>query len=537
MKKNLSILIGVFSVILLIFLFFWHEFESEYFEIVFYSVVCIEILITVLGFILNSIFEEKENKTDSLQDFFSDTLEGEKSAVKKTEKEKNESYETVLTEIGNPLQSIQAMAGILSEPLDENSQISAARLITKNIHLIKDIIGQKTYSDDQKIPEKDILLQLVQNVPVKKDVEHGISIGIYGDVNSYNLTLRLVLQSYGFFVRILERSQKALFAIEDDLIQMLIISPESENDEAFYLCKAIRKKYAVLEFPILMLVNKYNSYLMEKNFEGQINDFLVRPFDISALLGRIRILENYRNLWLEKQELLKSEKEKSTFLYFVTHNVNTPLTVLLNEIQKLQETAKNEKNEKLLSEIQSICDCTGQINIIIQNVLNSYRISDGRYLVNPKIINLEEFLLEENKFLIQKAKQKNQTFVFECNFQNPRIFCDENSLKGIYVNLVDNAIKYTLPEGNIKVRIDASEENIFLRVIDDGVGISEEKRPVLFNRFAGIGSKHGKNEHSVGLGLYVVNEICKLNGLELEYAENSEAVSGSIFTVIFKRLG
>ena len=87
MKKNLSILVSVFSVILLIFLFFWHEFESEYFEIVFYSVVCIEILITVLGFMLNSIFEEKENKTDSLQDFFSDTLEGEKSAVKKPEKE------------------------------------------------------------------------------------------------------------------------------------------------------------------------------------------------------------------------------------------------------------------------------------------------------------------------------------------------------------------------------------------------------------------------------------------------------------------
>ena len=99
MKKNLSILVSVFSVILLIFLFFWHEFESEYFEIVFYSVVCIEILITVLGFMLNSIFEEKENKTDSLQDFFSDTLEGEKSAVKKTEKEKIESFAYDLSKI------------------------------------------------------------------------------------------------------------------------------------------------------------------------------------------------------------------------------------------------------------------------------------------------------------------------------------------------------------------------------------------------------------------------------------------------------
>lgn len=537
MKRNLSILASVFSVILLIFLFFCYKIETEYFEIIFYSIICAEILIIVLGFMFDSIFEEKENRTDSLQDFFLDTLEDEKSSVKKNEKEKKQSGETNLNEISQYLQSIQAMAGILSEPLEDNTQIAAARLITKNIYLIKDLIGQKTCSADQQISEKDILLQLVQNVPVKENVENKISIGIYGEVNSYNLTLRLVLQSYGFFVRILERSQKALFAVEDNLIQMLIISPESENDEAFYLCKTIRRKNAVLEFPILMLVNKYNSYLMEKNSEGQINDFLVRPFDISALLERIQILENYRNLWLEKQELLKSEKEKSAFLYFVTHNVNTPLTVLLNEIQKLQETAKNEKNENLLSKIQSICDCSGQINIIIQNVLNSYRISDGHYLVNPKIINLEEFLLEENKFLVQKAKRKNQTFEFECNLQNPRVFCDENSLKGIYANLVDNAIKYTLPEGNIKVRIDAGEENIFLRVIDDGVGIPEEKRQLLFKRFAGIGSKYGKNEYSVGLGLYVVNEISKLNGLELEYAENPEALGGSVFTVIFKRLG
>lgn len=385
--------------------------------------------------------------------------------------------------------------------------------------------------------EKEILLQLVQNVPIKKDIETESSIGIFGGANSYNLTLRLVLQTYGFFVRILENSQETLFAIEDNLIQMLIISPESENDEAFCLCKAIREKYALLEFPVLLLVDKYSSCLMEKIFEGLINDFLVRPVDISAVLARIQILENHRKLWLEKQELLKSEKEKSSFLYFVTYNVNTPLTVLLNEIQKIQENAKIRSDENFFLEIQNIYDCAGQINIIIQNVLNSYRISDGRYLVNPKIINLKEFLAEENKFLIQKARRKNQNFEFECNLQNSSVFCDENSLKGVYDNIVDNAIKYTFNEGNIKVKIEENDENIFLRVIDNGQGIPKEKRPFLFNRFAAIGSKLAKNEQSVGLGLYVVNEICKLNGLGLEYSENQESSSGSVFTVIFKRLG
>ena len=210
---------------------------------------------------------------------------------------------------------------------------------------------------------------------------------------------------------------------------------------------------------------------------------------------------------------------------------------MLNEIKELQTKVSTDENKKIEEHVQTIRDCTEQINIIIQNVLDSYRISDGRYLVNPKIIELESFLKEENKFLQQKADSKQIKFNIEFNIENPRVFCDENSLKGIYVNLADNAIKYTLPEGNVKVCVDADEEKIFLRVIDDGVGIAEEKRAALFNRFAGISSKLAKGEHSVGLGLYVVNEICRLNGLEIEYSPNTEALSGSIFTVIFKRLG
>ena len=139
--------------------------------------------------------------------------------------------------------------------------------------------------------------------------------------------------------------------------------------------------------------------------------------------------------------------------------------------------------------------------------------------------------------MIQKAKRKNQTFAFECNFQNPRIFCDENSLKGIYVNLVDNAIKYTFQGGNINVRIDSDGEFVYLKIIDDGQGIPKEKRENLFNRFSKIGSKPTGSENSVGLGLYVVRELCSLNNIEIKYSENTFAKTGSIFTLVFQKIG
>jgi signal transduction histidine kinase len=246
-------------------------------------------------------------------------------------------------------------------------------------------------------------------------------------------------------------------------------------------------------------------------------------------------------LYYEKQELLKSEKEKRTFLYFVTHNVNTPLTILLNEMQALSDfnkglTAGKEGQDTLPEIVKNLTESANQINLIIQNVLNSYKISDGRLLINPAVINLKEYLSLENTFLAEKAGVKKQAFTFECLTEKPCVFCDINSLKGIYTNLIDNAIKYTPLGGHIKSQISNDKDYIYLKIIDDGQGISKEKQIVLFDRFANIGSKPTFNEKSLGLGLYVVNEICKLNNLELEYSENKEADSGSIFTIRFSRI-
>lgn len=449
--------------------------------------------------------------------------------------------ETILNNINNPLQIIQASAKLLEKPVEMQTQLLTSNLIKKNVQEIKNILGNADSSCGTNISENDIFFEN-QNFPLQKEIPEKNSIGIFSRNNSDNLKLRLVLQSYGFFVRILKNYEETISAVNENLVQMLIISPENENDEAFALCKEIRKKHSPEDFAILLIVNKFHSYLIEKLSEFKINDYLTRPFDVSALLFRIQKIENQRNLAHEKQELLKSEQEKNTFLYFVTHNVNTPLTLLLNEIQNLSETYKNlPKKDKNTAEIensiQNIQKNARAINIIIQNVLDSYKISDRRYIINQKILNLKDCLKKETEFLSKKAENKNQNFTFKCEAKEPCVFCDEYSLKGIYENLVDNAIKYTKYNGNITVLMEEKADFIILNVIDDGQGIPKEKQPFLFERFAKIGSNPTGSEKSCGLGLFVVNEICKLNNLTLEYSENKSAKSGSIFSVKFKKIG
>ncbi len=449
--------------------------------------------------------------------------------------------DSLLNEINSPLQIIQASAKLLENPVDEKTQLLTSNLIKKNVQEIKNILENTNSTKDDNFSESNISFEN-QNISIQKEIPEKISIGIFSKKDSDNSNLRLVLQSYGFFVRIIKNQSEVLAAIQENLIQMLIISPKNENDKVFSLCAEIRNHNSPQDFAILMIVNKFNSFLIEKLFELKINDYLLRPFDVSALIFRIQKIENYRNLNQEKQELLKSEQEKNTFLYFVTHNVNTPLTLLLNEIQNLSELYKNipeenKKNSDFENTIQNIQKNARAINIIIQNVLDSYKISDRRYIINPKILNLENSLKKETEFLSKKAENKNQNFIFKCSVKEPCVFCDEYSLKGIYENLVDNAIKYTKYNGNITVSIEEQEDFIILNVIDDGQGIPKEKQEVLFDRFAKIGSNPTGSEKSCGLGLFVVNEICKLNNLILEYSENKSAETGSIFSVKFKKVG
>ncbi len=382
-------------------------------------------------------------------------------------------------------------------------------------------------SDNLKFEAKKI------NLDFEKKSFEGASVGIFSSVNDDVKKIRLVLQSLGLFVKIFEDSQELIFAIQENLISILLIFPQTENDESFCLANQIRKRFSFFDFPILAISKKYNFWLVEKSSLYDINDFLVFPFDISFLALKIKNLLNCKNLYEQKEAALKSEKEKSAFLYFVTHNVNTPLTLLLNEIQSL-ENSKQNFNEASLKIIQ---ENATEINSIIQNVLDSYKISDGRFLLKPQIFNLEEFLKIENKIISKKADLKNQHFSFESRVKDSNVFADQNSVKGIYTNLVDNAVKYTQMGGSIKVLLFSNAENIFLSICDNGQGISKEKRSLLFERFSSIGSKPTADEKSIGLGLYVVKCLCKMNDLNLEYEENSAEKKGSIFTVEFKKLG
>ena len=341
MKKIINLIISLATIFLLIFLLIYYILFPDTFRTVF-IIGIIFITILILYNFLISFGLSGSKDTETVQDFFMTAKENSPVILETKKKNKIDSFEIILNHILYPLQMIESALNILSSNCEEETRCFALSLMQKNTEQIKKIIGEKVYNLDDDTAENEIPYDF-ENFYVEQEKNDkfykDFSIGIFGKPTSERLTLRLILQSYGFFTRIISSQQETVSLIEDKMINLLIILPENEkeDDESFQICTKIREKFTLLDFQILLIVNKYRSYIIKRNHELQINDFLIRPFDVSALLTRIKMLYDYQNLYLQNQELLKSEKEKRTFLYFVTHNVNTPLTILLNEIENLAQ--------------------------------------------------------------------------------------------------------------------------------------------------------------------------------------------------------
>jgi len=217
---------------------------------------------------------------------------------------------------------------------------------------------------------------------------------------------------------------------------------------------------------------------------------------------------------------------------FVTHNVNTPLALLENRIAELVD---NDSFMEAVDKdtVDDIEESVSEIHDIIQNVLISFRISDGRYMNTAQKINVSHVFESVKPQAQMKASLKQQQLVWICPPTIEEVSCNEHALRGILVNLIDNAIKFS-PAQNGKVTVCAEKNKdgtIVISVNDNGPGIPKEKRAVIFEKFADRGTVPSANEKSIGLGLYVAHELAAMNGISLSYRDGE--TGGACFSLTF----
>lgn len=238
--------------------------------------------------------------------------------------------------------------------------------------------------------------------------------------------------------------------------------------------------------------------------------------------------EKEKNLILEQ-----SMKTKDDFLYFITHEFKTPMSVINLAIQAIESICKNDLTPRINNYLKVIKQNTNRQLRLVNNLLEVTRINSGYIKIHEDAFDIVYVLNSLVDSVQLYAKQKNIHLTFKSHFNSKNVLLDEEKLERILFNLLSNALKFT-PEGksisvNLSSEVISKEELLVIEVKDEGIGIPKEKQKVVFERFGQVDSSLSSQAEGTGLGLYLVCLLVKtLKGnLKLE----SELGKGSTFTI------
>src|SRR6201996_2339055 len=225
----------------------------------------------------------------------------------------------------------------------------------------------------------------------------------------------------------------------------------------------------------------------------------------------------------------KLQEQKRNFLLSVTHELKSPLAsikILLQTIQKRDLTKEQVLNfiGKSLMDIERLDD-------MVENMLLAAKIENRSYTFPKDKFNLS-VLVDSivNRLQITKCEGTQQIIDAEIE---PKIQLtgDKFALTSVVTNLIENAIKYSGPCETVAVKLFSKNDKVYLQVADHGIGIADEEKGRIFERFYRVGSEDTRNTKGTGLGLYIVKEVLNKHQASIRVKDNRPA--GSIFEVVF----
>ena len=261
--------------------------------------------------------------------------------------------------------------------------------------------------------------------------------------------------------------------------------------------------------------------------EGKITHFLAIKEDITEK----KLIEN--ELLRAKEKAEESDRLKSEFLAQMSHEIRSPLNVILNYNSFLNEELAPQLTEEQKIAISSIDSAGRRLLRTIDLILNMAALQSGYIDLNPVDVDLNKVLTGLAKEFKQSAQKRKIKFTFINKVKKGIIKGDEYIVTEIFVNLIGNAIKYT-SEGYVEIALfDNPEKKLSVAVKDTGIGISEEYLPKLFMPFSQEETGYSRRFEGNGLGLALVKKYVEI--LNAKIKVDSKKGEGTTFTVTFKR--
>jgi len=225
-------------------------------------------------------------------------------------------------------------------------------------------------------------------------------------------------------------------------------------------------------------------------------------------------------------ELRRLEQVRKDFVANVSHELRTPLAVIRGYAETLLEGALRDR-ERARNFVEVIRKHVARMAQLVSDLLQLSKLESEEYAAPLQPIRLQQFLPPLLAGLREAMERKALSFTWTIPEDLPEVRADEEGLEQVFINLLDNAVKYTPEGGSITVKASVSGDEVLVEVRDTGIGISAKDLPRIFERFYRVDKARSRELGGTGLGLSIVKHTIQNYGGRI-WVE-SEVGRGSTF--------
>ena len=263
-------------------------------------------------------------------------------------------------------------------------------------------------------------------------------------------------------------------------------------------------------------------------------DFFVEESILSAVIMLVvAVSTSTLNIRIRDQEKLRSENEKErmrgNLLRAISHDLRTPLTTISGNAGNLLHNSHSFDDETKQQIYADIYDDSMWLTNLVENLLYSTRIEEGRMMLKTSPELVSEIIEEAMQHIRPNAKKHSITVNYGDDLLMVRV--DAKLIVQVIINIVNNAVKYTPPGTDITLSARREGDTVRVEIADTGPGIPQEAQGRLFQMFYTAGNDRGDGRRGLGLGLALCKSIVEAHGGKIGMRANEPHGSVFFFTL------
>jgi two-component system phosphate regulon sensor histidine kinase PhoR len=292
--------------------------------------------------------------------------------------------------------------------------------------------------------------------------------------------------------------------------------------------------YFALEFLVFKEINELYS-IVEKMKK---KDFKIVKKTLRSSLSPVRKLGDEIHIYATKkqreiEELKKIEVYRREFLADVSHELKTPIfaaqgflhTIVDSEIE--DEVLRNKFLGKAIKALEGL-------NTMIQDLMTLSKMEAGFITMNIQATDLVKVVRDVFEQLEEQAEDKGVSLTADFQqVESLNVWADEYRIRHVFLNLIENAVKYGNREGHVVVHFQPQADNVQVSIEDDGPGIGAEHLERIFERFYRVEKSRSKEKGGTGLGLAIVKQVLEAHQSKIEVM--SKKKKGTTFRFTLRR--